>query len=60
MKPAPDEKKKDDKKDGKPASRPNQQNSALPKTGDSSIAAASLFVAAGAVLTSLGLSLKRQ
>lgn len=60
VKPAPDEKKKDDKKDGKPASRPNQQNSALPKTGDSSIAAASLFVAAGAVLTSLGLSLKRQ
>lgn len=59
-KPASDEKKKDDKKDGKPASRPNQQNSALPKTGDSSIAAASLFVAAGAVLTSLGISLKRQ
>lgn len=60
VKPGSDEKKKDDKKDGKPASRPNQQNSALPKTGDSSIAAALLFVAAGAALTSLGLSLKRQ
>lgn len=60
VKPASDEKKKDDEKDGKPASRPNQQNSALPKTGDSSIAAALLFVAAGSVLTSLGISLKRQ
>lgn len=60
VKPASDEKKKDDKKDGKPASRPNQQNSALPKTGDNSIAAASLFVAAGVVLTSLGVFLKKQ
>ena len=60
VQPASDEKKKDDKKGGKPASRPNQQNSALPKTGDSSISAALLFVSAGAVLTSLGISLKRQ
>ena len=60
VKPASDEKKKDDKKDCKPASSLNQQNSALPKTGDNSIAAASLFVAAGAVLASLGVFLKKQ
>ena len=60
VKPASDEKKKDDKKDGKLASSLNQQNSGLPKTGDNSIAAASLFVAAGAVLASLGVFLKKQ
>lgn len=60
VKPASDEKKKDEKKDGEAASKPNQQNSALPKTGDGSAAAALIFVAAGLMLTTLGLSLKRQ
>lgn len=60
VKPASDENKKEDKKDGKLASSLNQQNSALPKTGDNSIAAASLFVAAGTVLTFLGVFLKKQ
>lgn len=60
VKPASDEKKKDEKKDGEAASKPNQQNSALPKTGDGSAAAALFFVAAGLMLTTLGLSLKQQ
>lgn len=60
VKPASDENKKDEKKDGTPASKPNQQNSALPKTGDGSIAVVLVFVAAGVALASLGISLKRQ
>lgn len=60
VKPASDEKKKDEKKDGKATSKPNQQSSALPKTGDISTAVVSLFVAVGVTLTFLGISLKRR
>lgn len=60
VKSAADENKTDKKKDGKTSSKSNQQNTALPKTGDGSIAVVLLFVAAGIALTSLGISLKRQ
>lgn len=60
VKPAAGENKNDDKKDGKTAPKSSQQNSALPKTGDSSIAAALIFVVAGVALTSLGIAIKRQ
>ena len=60
MKPAADENKTDKKKNDKASTKPEQKTSELPKTGDSSIAAAVIFVAAGAVFTFLGISLKRQ
>lgn len=60
VKPAAGENKDDEKKDGKTAPKSSQQNSALPKTGDTSAAATLIFVVAGVMLTFLGLSLKRQ
>lgn len=60
VKPAAGENKDDEKKDGKTAPKSSQQNSALPKTGDTSAAATLIFVVAGVMLTFLGVSLKRQ
>ena len=60
VKPAADENKTDKKKNDKASTKPEQKTSELPRTGDSSIAAAVIFVAAGAVFTFLGISLKRQ
>lgn len=60
VKPAAGENKDDEKKDGKTAPKSSQQNSALPKTGDTSAAATLIFVVVGVMLTFLGLSLKRQ
>ena len=60
VKPATDENKTDKKKDDKVSPKPEQKTSALPKTGDSSIASTVIFVAAGAAFAFLGISLKRR
>lgn len=60
VKPATDENKTDKKKDDKASPKLDQKSSELPKTGDSGIVTALIFVVAGVVLTSLGISIKRQ